>query len=585
MRGGSGLTFYGMKLRVRVYLLGWALLSVIECALTFANVLIVFDPEDPEAWVSAIIVATSISLLQINLAELLCQLLVTAILGILGLFNIHFKDSAAEEVGQSDPERIRQQRRPEVNEFALPFGGTWSAWASSIAPSVATADDDLDRSLEANNVGRTESGLSASGRPWRTSSNASSVFLPSNVASPFGSPDFWPGGTEPDLNGNEVTTDDGTGESNSASLDAAEGAQSAPLAGRDQLSAIINYILLAVTPNDSNEAMINMLEAYLGNYCGPNIVAVLVSASNDEKIMGYELALRDELRDQIYTAILEEGRAVARVETFACPSYRLPMWKHYAHGIAPNGRLLFDEDFEEQLEIIATEAALGFMIVHRTTRVLKKPGQYQDLMLLSAGYLDAFTYTDKQLYGPMAREAGKPTFHVTQDTLMIYNRQFDYTLVMDSDTRMPAEGLLELLDVAVHKQKIGIIQPAIRLYARGDDPIFQHIECLRQEIMEPQSIAFLALLGQCSFFGKGLLRNDQYIKHVIAEGAENLKEALPIDVLSHDTFEAALLKAYYVPEVHLLEAPPMNFITWHLRERRWNLGCCATSSPALWLSF
>lgn len=86
---------------------------------------------------------------------------------------------------------------------------------------------------------------------------------------------------------------------------------------------------------------------------------------------------------------------------------------------------------------------------------------------------------------------------------MIYNRHFDYTLVMDSDTRLPAEGLLELLDVAVDKPRCGIIQPAIRLYARGDDPIFQHIECLRQEIMEPQSIAFLALLGQCSFFGKG----------------------------------------------------------------------------------
>jgi hypothetical protein len=51
-----------------------------------------------------------------------------------------------------------------------------------------------------------------------------------------------------------------------------------------------------------------------------------------------------------------------------------------------------------------------------------------------------------------------------------------------------------------------------------------------------------------------------------------LIERVPIDVLSHDTFEAALLKPLYAGSVSLLEAPSLNYVTWNIRERRWNRG-------------
>lgn len=47
---------------------------------------------------------------------------------------------------------------------------------------------------------------------------------------------------------------------------------------------------------------------------------------------------------------------------------------------------------------------------------------------------------------------------------------------------------------------------------------------------------------------------------------------MPADVLSHDTFEAAVLRPLYAGDVHLLEAPCRNYVTWDIRERRWNRG-------------
>ena len=47
-----------------------------------------------------------------------------------------------------------------------------------------------------------------------------------------------------------------------------------------------------------------------------------------------------------------------------------------------------------------------------------------------------------------------------------------------------------------------------------------------------------------------------------------LIEVVPIDVLSHDTFEAAVVGPLYAGDAHLLEAPRGNYVTWDIRERR-----------------
>ncbi|GAB6029761.1 hypothetical protein CHUAL_005476 [Chamberlinius hualienensis] len=47
---------------------------------------------------------------------------------------------------------------------------------------------------------------------------------------------------------------------------------------------------------------------------------------------------------------------------------------------------------------------------------------------------------------------------------------------------------------------------------------------------------------------------------------------IPIDVLSHDTYEAVCLKPLFAGSVVLVEAPCRNYITWNIRETRWNTG-------------
>ena len=104
-----------------------------------------------------------------------------------------------------------------------------------------------------------------------------------------------------------------------------------------------------------------------------------------------------------------------------------------------------------------------FMVLHRVSRVLKKCGQYQDLILLSRGHSNAFTYTDTQLYGSMARPAGQPMFHASADVVNCLGRHFNYTLVADSDTEVSPGSLFKLMQLAAQHPHRGIIQPAIKL--------------------------------------------------------------------------------------------------------------------------
>jgi hypothetical protein len=53
-----------------------------------------------------------------------------------------------------------------------------------------------------------------------------------------------------------------------------------------------------------------MYEAYMGNL-HPNIVAVLVSATNDRNLKQYEMHVRDNYRAKIYDELMREGLAYA----------------------------------------------------------------------------------------------------------------------------------------------------------------------------------------------------------------------------------------------------------------------------------
>jgi hypothetical protein len=233
---------------------------------------------------------------------------------------------------------------------------------------------------------------------------------------------------------------------------------------------------------------------------------------------------------------------------------------------------MIDENFVQLiLPSLAIKYAKDFMVVQRVTRVLRKCGQYQDLMLLSEGDNSAWTYTDKEYYKEAAREYGEPLFHISEDVENIQGRKFDYTLVLDSDTGVIKNSISTLLDVAAANPLRAILQPAIKIVAMEDQSLFMHIDKMRQDINEPITAALTTLLGRSGFYGKGLIQNKYYIQALLGTRDHPI-EKVPIDVLSHDTFEAGALSPLYVSSVQLLEEPCGNYVTWDIRECRWNRG-------------
>lgn len=332
----------------------------------------------------------------------------------------------------------------------------------------------------------------------------------------------------------------------------------------DRLTIILNYNLLAMSRDEIDECMETMFDAYMGNL-SPNVSAVLVSATGDDDLKDYELEVRDRLRSAIFDELFHEGTCFAKDDFESIDANRLEnVWNLYEEV----DKTLF---FHEYLHDICDRYAREFMVIHRVSRVLRKCGQYQDLMLLSEGDDEAFSYCDPEYYGRAARTEGEALFYDSDDVKNIFGRKFDYTLVLDGDTGVPKRAVFDLLDIAAANPEKGIIQPSIKIHCQPTDTIFMHIETMRQQIYEPMTNAVMELLGQSAYFGKAMLKNRIYIDSVIGS-REHLIERVPIDVLSHDTFEAALLKPLYAGSVSLLEAPSFNFVTWNIRERRWNRG-------------
>ena len=327
---------------------------------------------------------------------------------------------------------------------------------------------------------------------------------------------------------------------------------------------ILNYNILAYSKEDIDSCMEMMYKAYMGNL-SPNISAVLVSATNDDKLKEYELLQRNYYRNKIYKVLHKEGKKFARGDYSSIDESRLQnVWNKYKD-------LSSDEFIRTKLNKVCKRYLREFMVIHRVRRVLRKCGQYQDLILLSSGDKCAYTYCDTDYYDRNARFYDEPLFYDSDDVRNIYNRNFDYTLVLDSDTGLPNSAAYELLKIAEEQPDRGIIQPAIKMKCEDDDTLFMHLEKMRQTINEPLANSNAAIFQQSSFFGKGMIKNSVYKENVLGT-RDRLVECVPIDVLSHDTFEAALLQPLYVGTVFLEEAPCYNYVSWNIRERRWNKG-------------
>ncbi|KAL3863546.1 hypothetical protein ACJMK2_005297 [Sinanodonta woodiana] len=332
----------------------------------------------------------------------------------------------------------------------------------------------------------------------------------------------------------------------------------------DQLTVVLNYNLLATSKEHIDECFETMYKGYMDNL-GPNVSAVLVSATNDEELKKYELEKRNAYKNIIYRELYNEGLAFSmRNYEFIDPIRLKNVWQMYVH-INPTVFI------REHLHNICDKYVREFMVLHRVSRVLRKCGQYQDLMLLSEGNYEAYTYCDTEYYGKSARPYGQPLFHASDDVINIFERKFDYTLVLDANNGLPSGSVSELIQIAAAHPDRAIIQPAIKLRCKPDDTIFMHLQCIQQALYEPIANAVMAVFGQSRFFGKALIRNRAYIDNVIGT-KDKLIERVLVDVLSHDAFVAAILKPLYVREVFLLEEPCYNYITWNIREMRRNRG-------------
>jgi len=154
--------------------------------------------------------------------------------------------------------------------------------------------------------------------------------------------------------------------------------------------------------------------------------------------------------------------------------------------------------------------------------------------------------------------------------------RYHYTMVLDSDTVCPPLSIRRLVETAEHEEneRFGIINANLANdYADESAGCTWHM--WRSALMEVSTVDLQRgqfwVYDRVGFYGKGLVRNDMYIERIIGTPG-NVLEALPVDILSHDTVEAKLLQPAIAPEVTLYEAVARNPISGMAQSTRWLFG-------------
>lgn len=365
--------------------------------------------------------------------------------------------------------------------------------------------------------------------------------------------------------------------------------------------AFICYCLLSQSIESSEETFENTVDCYLINL-DPNfnMSAGIVSVTSKLSVITREAQLLAEWRQKIRELLQAELEAVVSAQTKNVPPEVPETRRLFWHVLSENAvREVGNTDskaFRSKLEDVPLRVAKNLYWLHRSCKVLKKPGQYQDLAaLINRGTTHPTNYTDEK-YGKLKRKDGDPSFslraNVTDDgvgdtsptldemeaalqedvqRLSNYGRdplnRFEYTMVMDKDTKSETGGVLRLIEIAARNPEYGILQPALRVDDTGLEVTwYMFLESLRQVSSSNLPLAMFSLFQRYGFYGKGLINNSRMLVRVADV------EALPIDILSHDTYEAKLLRPCYVKEVCLREEPASNQISALVQSTRWMLG-------------
>jgi len=392
---------------------------------------------------------------------------------------------------------------------------------------------------------------------------------------------------------------------------------------------ILAYCLLSKSKDSSEETFNTALQAHLANI-DPNgrVTTSVVSVSSALSVVQCEMDCRDKGRAEIKRILggevvaiqrlfeagdLADGghaaKSVIRDALQALPGGsgdRANFW----FAVLTNGRKRGTVGGPALMQVLLTkveEAAQHFLYLHRTTKILKKPGQYQDLMVLgTTGNNRAYTYL-RDDYGSIGREMDSKCFGFggnvsadglegevdlkeavakleergQEDVLRVAafgadpKQRYFYTMVLDSDTICPVNSIRTLVETAEHpaNRSFGIINATLANDYGADDKCTWYM--WRNALMEVSTVNLQRgqfwIFNRVGFYGKGLIRNDMYISRVIGMPG-SLIEALPIDILSHDTVEAKLLQPAVASDVCLYEEVARNPISALSQSTRWCLG-------------
>jgi len=391
---------------------------------------------------------------------------------------------------------------------------------------------------------------------------------------------------------------------------------------------ILSYCLLSKQKESSEETFKTAVDTHLANL-DPNmrITTAVVSVSSALAIVECEMDCRDEGRKRIIEVLEKERNALCQRfpggiikqpdDDETCrpkrraavrrvlksmkegSSDRVDFWLQLMETASESTR-----DPQEVLRARIEEAAMHFIYLHRNCKVLKKPGQYQDLMVLAAtGSNSAYTYLEED-YGSMGRKFGSECFGFDGNIVdsgsqgfqeaieILYDRgredlllvsgfgvdphdRYNYTMVLDSDTICPAKSIRNLVETAEHpaNKAFGIINANLANDYGADSQCTWHM--WRNALMEVSTVNLQRgqfwIFNRVGFYGKGLIRNDLYIPRLIGKPGSVI-EALPIDILSHDTVEAKLLQPGIAIDVTLYEDVARNPISGMSQSTRWTLG-------------
>eukprot|EP01135_Chromosphaera_perkinsii_P001444 Nk52_evm2s171 gene=Nk52_evmTU2s171 len=93
-----------------------------------------------------------------------------------------------------------------------------------------------------------------------------------------------------------------------------------------------------------------------------------------------------------------------------------------------------------------------------------------------------------------------------------------------------------------------------------------------QEVSVPSTgTSASSVMGRSFFYGKGLINNLAYCSALLGS-PEQPRDALPVDVYSHDTYEALFLRPYCTDEVFFTEDPVFNPLAIRYQKKRWMVG-------------